>query len=175
MNEHGSIALWRKKRNQTFQKFLQVNNYVLLICDWKMLVCKWCKTTKILTEYKFWKHFTKFYWELFWKTSQELQMLSSVTINCHVRMIVWMQVLNCQNCNQCLKCQVSSTVFQIVKNEGEKWGSKMRVKNEGQKWGTKICLIKCLKGHKSLGSLRFLSSKIIETTPTISRFKNISL
>ena len=98
-------------------------------------------------------------------------------------MIVWIQVLNCQNCNQCLKCQVSSTVFPIVKNEGEKlgwkmriknegqkwgpkmrvknegqkWGSKMRVKmrvkNEGQKWGTKICLIKCLIGHKSLGSL----------------------
>ena len=85
-----------------------------------------------------------------------------------LRMIVWIQVLNCQNCNQCLKCQVSSTVFPIVKNEGEKLGWKMRAKNEGQKWGskmrvkmrvwgskwgTKICLIKCLKGHKSLGSL----------------------
>ena len=57
------------------------------------------------------------------KTSQELRMLSSVTINCQVRMIVWIQVLNCQNCNQCLKCQVSSTVFPIV-----------RVKNEGKKW-----------------------------------------
>ena len=50
------------------------------------------------------------------KTSQELRMLSSVTINCQVRMIVWIQVLNCQNCNQCLKCQVSRTVFPIAKN-----------------------------------------------------------
>ena len=50
------------------------------------------------------------------KTSQELRMLSSVTINCQVRMIVWIQVLNCQNCNQCLKCPVSRTVFPIVKN-----------------------------------------------------------
>ena len=33
-----------------------------------------------------------------------------------------------------------------VKNEGQKEGQ-----NEGQKWGTKICVIKCLKGHKSLG------------------------
>ena len=50
------------------------------------------------------------------KTSQELRMLSSVTFNCQVRMIGWIQVLNCQNCNQCLKCQVSRTVFPIVKN-----------------------------------------------------------
>ena len=50
------------------------------------------------------------------QTSQELRMLSSVTINCQVRMIDWIQVLNCQNCNQCLKCQVSRTVFPIVKN-----------------------------------------------------------
>ena len=64
-------------------------------------------------------------------------MLSSVTINCQVRMIVWIQVLNCQNCNQCLKCQLSSTVFPILKNESEKWGWKMRIKNEGQKWGSK--------------------------------------
>ena len=33
------------------------------------------------------------------KTSQELRMLSNVTLNCHV--------LNCQNCNQCLKCHKS--------------------------------------------------------------------
>ena len=72
------------------------------------------------------------------KTSQELRMLSSVTINCQVRMIVWIQVLNCQNCNQCLKCQLSSTVFPILKNESEKWGWKMRIKNEGQKWGSKM-------------------------------------
>ena len=50
------------------------------------------------------------------KTSTELRMLSSVTINCQVRMIDCIQVLNCQNCNQCLKCQVSRTVFPIVKN-----------------------------------------------------------
>ena len=55
------------------------------------------------------------------ETSQELRMLSSLTINCQVRMIVWIQVLNCQNCNHCLKCQVYSTVFEIVKNEGEKY------------------------------------------------------
>ena len=29
----------------------------------------------------------------------------------------------------------------------------MRVTNEGQEWGTKICLINCLKGHKSLRTL----------------------
>ena len=29
-------------------------------------------------------------------------------------MIVWIQVLNCQKCNQCLKCQVSNTIFPIV-------------------------------------------------------------
>ena len=79
------------------------------------------------------------------KTSQELRMLSSVTINCQVRMIVWIQVLNCKNCNQCLKCQVSSTVFQIVKNEGEKWGSKIRIKNKGQKWGSKRSVKKEVK------------------------------
>ena len=49
------------------------------------------------------------------KTLQELWMLSSVTINCQVTMIDWIQVLNRQNCNRCLKCQVSQTVFQMVK------------------------------------------------------------
>ena len=49
------------------------------------------------------------------KTSQELWMLSSVTINCQVTMIDWIQVLNRQNCNRCLKCQVSQTVLQMVK------------------------------------------------------------
>ena len=38
------------------------------------------------------------------KTSQELRMLSSVTINCQVTKMSWFQVLNCQYCNQCLKC-----------------------------------------------------------------------
>ena len=75
------------------------------------------------------------------KTSQELRMLSSVTINCQVRMIVWIQVLNCQNCNQCLKCQVSSTVFPIV-----------RVKNEGKKWN-KIVI------NRGLLHMPFLLSK----------------
>ena len=97
------------------------------------------------------------------QTSQELRMLSSVTINCQLRMIVWIQVLNCQNCNQCLKCQVSSTAFLTVKNEGGKWGwktraknegqklgSKMRVKNEGQKWGSKIRVKN--EGQKSVWS-----------------------
>ena len=56
-----------------------------------------------------------------------------------------------------------------VKNEGQKWGAKMRGKNEGQEWGSKMTLtnegqkweskwgskmrVKCLKGHKSLRSL----------------------
>ena len=31
-------------------------------------------------------------------------MLSSVTLNCQVTKMVWIEVLNCQNCNQCLKC-----------------------------------------------------------------------
>ena len=53
-------------------------------------------------------------------------------------MIVRIQVLNCQKGNQCLKCQVTSTVFPIVKNEGEKLGWKIRVKNEGQKWAPKM-------------------------------------
>ena len=75
------------------------------------------------------------------KTSRELRMLSSVTINCQVRMIVWIQVLNCQNCNQCLKCQVSSTVFPIV-----------RVKNEGKKWN-KIVI------NRGLLHMPFLLSK----------------
>ena len=39
------------------------------------------------------------------KTSQ-LQMLSSVTFNCQVR-LSWVQVLNCQNFYQCLKCHKS--------------------------------------------------------------------
>ena len=38
------------------------------------------------------------------KTSQELQMLSSVTINCQVQRLSLIQVLNCQYCNQCRKC-----------------------------------------------------------------------
>ena len=42
-----------------------------------------------------------------YKTLQELRMLSSVTLNCQVTKIVWIQVLNCQNCNQCLKCHKS--------------------------------------------------------------------
>ena len=40
------------------------------------------------------------------KTSQELRMLSSVTLNCEVTNIVRIQVLNDQN--QCLKCRKSS-------------------------------------------------------------------
>ena len=41
------------------------------------------------------------------KTSQELRMLSSVTINCQVTKISWIQAPNYQNCNQCLKCYKS--------------------------------------------------------------------
>ena len=48
----------------------------------------------------------------FAKTSQELRMLSSVTINCQVTInydtvtqrLSWFRVLNYQCCNQCLKC-----------------------------------------------------------------------
>ena len=35
------------------------------------------------------------------QTWQELRMLSSVNINCQVTMISWIQILNCQYCNQC--------------------------------------------------------------------------
>ena len=52
-------------------------------------------------------------------------MLSSVTIYCQVRMIDWIQVLNSKDFNQCLKCQVSRTVFPIVKNEGENEDKKL--------------------------------------------------
>ena len=40
-----------------------------------------------------------------WQTSQELPMLSSVTINFQVTKVVMKpgSVLNCQYCNQCLK------------------------------------------------------------------------
>ena len=36
-------------------------------------------------------------------------------------------------------------------------------KNKGQKWGTKICLIKCLKGHKSLESLCNVVKALIDS------------
>ena len=52
----------------------------------------------------------------FTQTLQELRMLSSVTLNCQVTKIVWIQVLNCPNCNQCLKCHKSPGLsFQLSK------------------------------------------------------------
>ena len=90
------------------------------------------------------------------ETSQELRMLSSVTINCQVRMMDWIQVLNCQNCTQCLKCRVSRTVFCHQKSSSKivitnchqncwgRWGpcqksrSKIEVKNWGQNLRSKI-------------------------------------
>ena len=42
-----------------------------------------------------------------YKTSQELRMLSTVTLYCQVKLL-WIQGLNCQNCNQCLKCRKSA-------------------------------------------------------------------
>ena len=51
------------------------------------------------------------------KTSQELWRLSSVTLNCQVTKIVWIQVLDCQNCNQSsglsLQLSKSSKIFSI--------------------------------------------------------------
>ena len=41
------------------------------------------------------------------KTSQELRMLSSVTLNFQVTRLSWIQFFNCQKCNQCLKCHKS--------------------------------------------------------------------
>ena len=59
------------------------------------------------------------------KTSQELRMLSSVTINC--------QVLNCQNCNQLLKSHKSPGLsFQLSKWQkqlSELWKLSSIVKN----------------------------------------------
>ena len=46
------------------------------------------------------------------KTSIELRMLSSVTLNCEVTKIVRIQVLNCQK--QCLKCRKSPKLSKIV-------------------------------------------------------------
>ena len=51
----------------------------------------------------------------FTQTLQELRMLSSVTLNCQVTKIVWIQVLNCPNCNQCLKYKFSRIFFAIIK------------------------------------------------------------
>ena len=54
--------------------------------------------------------------------SQELQMLSSVTLDCQVTKIVRIQVLNYQNCNQCLKSHKSlglsklSEIVKVVRN-----------------------------------------------------------
>ena len=41
-------------------------------------------------------------WEMI-KTSQKLRMLSSVTIKCQGKILSWIEVLNCQIYNQCLK------------------------------------------------------------------------
>ena len=95
------------------------------------------------------------------KTSQELRMLSSVTINCQVRMIDWIQVLNCQDCNQCLKCQVSRTVFPIVKNclnVIKYCHQKIVIKNSHQKIVIKKChqVLKVLKVLNVLNVLKVL-------------------
>ena len=61
------------------------------------------------------------------QTLQELRMLSSVTINCQITMIVWIQVFNCQNCDQCLKCHKSPGLsFQLSKL------SKIVIKSDGE-------------------------------------------
>ena len=48
------------------------------------------------------------FWEVFSssikKRLQGLRMLSSATLIYQVTKILWIQVLNCQYCNQCLKC-----------------------------------------------------------------------
>ena len=93
------------------------------------------------------------------ETSQELRMLSSVTINCQVRMIVWIQVLNCQNCNQCLKCQVSRTVFPIVKNclnVIKYCHQKIVIKNCHRKLSSKSVIKKCHQVPKVLKVLKVL-------------------
>ena len=41
------------------------------------------------------------------KTSQELRMLSSVTVNCQATKIVMNSGSHCHNCNLCLKCHKS--------------------------------------------------------------------
>ena len=71
--------------------------------------------------------------EGFNKTSQELRMLSSVTINCQVTKVVMIQVLNCQNCDQCLKFHKSPGLsFQLSKWQkqlSELWKLSPIVKN----------------------------------------------
>merc|ERR1712051_50630 len=61
--------------------------------------------------------------------------------------IVHIVVLNCQKCNQCLKCQVSGH---------QKLSSKSVIKNCHQQLSSTIVITNChqyLKGHRSLGSL----------------------
>ena len=74
------------------------------------------------------------------QTSQELRMLSSVTINCQVTKIVMNSCLNCLYCNQCLKCHNIAKFF-LVRS------------------GHLITLNKCHKGQKSLESHRSLYVK----------------
>jgi len=70
---------------------------------------------------------------------KELRMLSTVPLNRQVTMIPQIQVLNCKNCNQCLKCHKSPKLSLQLSF----WVRSCLL----------ITLIKCLKGHKSLGSL----------------------
>ena len=61
-----------------------------------------------------------------YKTSQELRMLSSVTLNYQVtKSVMNIQVLNCQHCNQCFKCHkslglsLSFSLFWLHPSEGK--------------------------------------------------------
>ena len=115
------------------------------------------------------------------KTSQELRMLSSVTINCQVRMIDWIQVLNCQNCNQCLKCQVSRTVFPIVKNclnvikNCHKTSQELWILSRSLSIQRSQCIGQCLKchapGHKNFQKL-WKHSKLSKLSRVVKNCQN---
>ena len=74
------------------------------------------------------------------KTSQELRMLSPSLFIQRSQSNCYIVVLNCQQCNQCTKCQVSGH-----KNCRQKWSPKMVIKNCHQKWSSKIVIKTVIK------------------------------
>ena len=96
---------------------------------------------------------------LFGKTSQELRMLSSVALKLSGKQwLAWIQVLNCQNYNQCLKCHKSPGLsFQL-----SKWRKKW------SKLSKKFSIVKIVKTNSQLSELSKLST-IVENCQKMSK------
>ena len=149
-----------KKQHQ--KKFDLACHFSRVGTDWRACI----RHTQRSRGVYWWRHLSAICIE---ETSQELRMLSSVTINCQVTKIVmnsgsqlrtWIR----QNCSQCLKCHKSlglllGGVLKMCLSLSLSLSLYLSLSIFLVLSCFLITLNKCRKGHKSLGSLCNVKSK----------------